>query len=93
MGTLLDTSPSSGPGMGTPYITRDIFGNVIDSPKTVVSGTTYNPGRCSEYYMGPSSADTTLVGAVQKTLVFRWRLEQSYIQSLNMLINIQNGNS
>ena len=79
MGTLLTTKPTGNVATGVNYIDRNSYGNVIG-------------GLCSEQYLGPNSADPNLK-AGQKDLIFRWRLDQSYKQSLDMLTNIQNANN
>jgi hypothetical protein len=65
------------------------------------TSTTYYPGLCSEYYLGPNSADPNLADNVTKTgggsygkdLGFRWRLSQRYAGSLKLLLNVQNANT
>jgi hypothetical protein len=89
IGTLLTTKPSTGPDTSENYIVRNSTGDVI-------------AGLCSEAYLGPNSIDTNAqdhdVNSVGKAiygrdLVFRWRLNQSYNQSLDLLSNIQDANS
>lgn len=84
MGTLLTQTPPatvdnySVPDHSQPYITRDTTGNVIG-------------GLCSETYLGPDSADPNVAdGKYGNDLIFRWRLAQSYNQTLDQLTDIQN---
>ena len=79
MGTLLTTKPTGNVATTVNYIDRNSYGNIIG-------------GLCSEQYLGPNSADPNLK-AGQKDLIFRWRLDQSYNQSLDMLTNVQNANN
>ena len=97
MGTLLTSGPGgSGLGSGSNYIVRDKDGNVINTPTNGVK-----PGLCSEYYLGPSSHDPNAMdtttkpggGSYGNDLVFRWRLNQSYLKSLNVLTGAQNAGS
>ncbi|HUC95918.1 MAG TPA: hypothetical protein VMR76_03100 [Candidatus Saccharimonadia bacterium] len=89
IGTLLTTMPSSGPDTSDPYILRDTNGNVIG-------------GLCSDKYLGPNSADPYARDTAKNQkgtesygndLIFRWRLNQSYQQSLDLLTSVQNANS
>ncbi|HEY5267841.1 MAG TPA: hypothetical protein VII94_01760, partial [Candidatus Saccharimonadales bacterium] len=90
MGTLLTQKPTSGPDSSDPaYIVRDTNGNVTG-------------GLCTEEYLGPTSIDPQAQDEVKnkagvetygKDLIFRWRLAQSYSQSLDLLTGVQNAGS
>jgi hypothetical protein len=89
IGTLLTTKPSTGPDTSENYIVRDSTGDVV-------------AGLCSEAYLGPDSIDTNAQDHTKNSsgseiygrdLIFRWRLDQSYNQSLDLLNNIQDANS
>ncbi|HUY53273.1 MAG TPA: hypothetical protein VMV24_01730 [Candidatus Dormibacteraeota bacterium] len=79
MGKLLTTVPKDGPDTSNTYIVRYKNGNI--DPYV---------GLCSQQYLGPNSHDPVL--ATKPDLVFRWRLDQSYRSSLNLLAGVQNAN-
>jgi hypothetical protein len=83
MGTLLTQNPSSGPDNGNPYIVRNADGDVISGP----SG-----GLCSNYYLGPNSADIQAYDTTdnKNDLIFRWRLQQAYLGTANTLTGLAN---
>jgi hypothetical protein len=77
MGTLLTQKPSLGPDTSDVYINRDKNGNV-------------DGGLCTEKYLGPNSSDPQAAdGKYGNDLIFRWRLSQSYTQSLDVLSGVQ----
>ncbi len=78
MGTLLTTSPSTGPDTTDKYIVRSSTGDVIG-------------GLCSQKYLGPNSMDPT-IAPYGKDLIFRWRVDSAYQQSLDLLNGVQNAN-
>lgn len=81
MGQLLTQMPSSGPDTSDPYILRDAGGNVTG-------------GLCSQAFLGPKSGDLNAKdGSYGNDLIFRWRLNNAYNNTIDQLIATQNAPS
>ncbi len=91
MGTLLTTKPPdkfTSTTTGTTYTNPDPgqLAYILRSNIGDVTG-----GLCSETYLGPNSGDlNTHDGSYGNDLVFRWRLAQSYNNTLDQLNGISN---
>jgi hypothetical protein len=70
-----------GPNGGNLFIVRNQDGDVISGP----SG-----GICSNYYLGPNSADSMAYDSSDgmNDLIFRWRLQQSYDNGMDTLTGL-----
>lgn len=78
MAQLLTTKPTQGPDTNDYYITRNEQGDVIG-------------GLCTDQYLGPNdNADPNAFDPSNNTydLVFRWRLQQAYDNTVNTLTSL-----